>query len=129
MICLLYRPEAPYYAQQFDPDSRRLFMQINNRILDDLTRVTNSALGTMTGVKGEVDALVRQQFEKILMGMDLVTREEYEVVHDVAIRASERIDALEAKVTELEKRLEAAEAPKKPAAKRSTAKTAAKKDA
>lgn len=104
-------------------------MQINNRILDDLTRVTNSALGTMTGVKGEVDALVRQQFEKILMGMDLVTREEYEVVHDVAIRASERIDALEAKVTELEKRLEAAEAPKKPAAKRSTAKTAAKKDA
>jgi BMFP domain-containing protein YqiC len=49
-------------------------MQINNRILDDLTRVTNSALGTMTGVKGEVDAMIRQQFEKILLNMDLVTR-------------------------------------------------------
>lgn len=111
-------------------------MQINNRILDDLTRVTNSALGTMTGVKGEVDAMIRQQFEKILMNMDLVTREEYDVVHDVAIRASERIDALEAKIADLEKRVAAAEAPKKPAAKRSTAKaapktaekTAAKKD-
>ncbi|MFV1852624.1 MAG: accessory factor UbiK family protein [Thalassospira sp.] len=103
-------------------------MQINNRILDDLTRVTNSALGTMTGVKGEVDAIVRQQFEKILMNMDLVTREEFDVVHDVAIRAAERIDALEAKIADLEKRLEAADATAKPAAKRTTAKTAAKKD-
>lgn len=103
-------------------------MQINNRILDDLTRVTNSALGTMTGVKGEVDALVRQQFEKILMNMDLVTREEFDVVHDVAIRAAERIDALEAKIADLEKRLEASDADAKPAAKRTTAKTAAKKD-
>lgn len=103
-------------------------MQINNRILDDLTRVTNSALGTMTGVKGEVDAIVRQQFEKILMNMDLVTREEFDVVHDVAIRAAERIDALEAKIADLEKRLEAADATAKPAAKRTTAKTTAKKD-
>ncbi|MBX2830281.1 MAG: accessory factor UbiK family protein [Rhodospirillales bacterium] len=104
-------------------------MQINNRILDDITRVTNSALGTMTGVKGEVDAMIRQQFEKILTGMDLVTREEFDVVHDVAIRAAERIDALEAKITDLEKRLAAADAPAKPAAKQSRAKTAAKKDA
>ncbi|MHC8492178.1 accessory factor UbiK family protein [Thalassospira sp. SM2505] len=104
-------------------------MQINNRILDDITRVTNSALGTMTGVKGEVDALVRQQFEKILMGMDMVTREEFDVVHDVAIKAAERIDALEARIVELEKRLEAAEAPAKPAAKRAASKPAAKKDA
>jgi BMFP domain-containing protein YqiC len=112
-------------------------MQINNRILDDLTRVTNSALGTMTGVKGEVDALIRQQFEKILLNMDLVTREEYDVVHDVAVRAAERIDALEAKIADLEKRLDATEPAKKPAAKSSTAKaapktaakTAAKKDA
>jgi BMFP domain-containing protein YqiC len=112
-------------------------MQINNRILDDLTRVTNSALGTMTGVKGEVDALIRQQFEKILLNMDLVTREEYDVVHDVAVRAAERIDALEAKIADLEKRLDATEPTKKPAAKSSTAKaapktaakTAAKKDA
>ncbi|MEQ8389705.1 MAG: accessory factor UbiK family protein [Thalassospira sp.] len=104
-------------------------MQINNRILDDITRVTNSALGTMTGVKGEVDAMVRQQFEKILIGMDLVTREEFDVVHDVAVRAAERIDALEAKITDLEKRLETANAPAKPAAKQSRAKPAAKKDA
>jgi BMFP domain-containing protein YqiC len=103
-------------------------MQINNRILDDITRVTNSALGTMTGVKGEVDALVRQQFEKILMGMDMVTREEFDVVHDVAIKAAERIDALEARIADLEKRLETAEAPAKPATKRAASKPAAKKD-
>ncbi|HBN47893.1 MAG TPA: hypothetical protein DD982_00275 [Thalassospira sp.] len=101
-------------------------MQINNRILDDLTRVTNSALGTMTGVKGEIDALVRQQFEKILAGMDMVTREEFDVIHDVAIRAAERIDGLEARIAELEDRLAKAE---KPATKRTSSKPAAKKDA
>ncbi|MBO9506177.1 accessory factor UbiK family protein [Thalassospira sp. A3_1] len=105
-------------------------MQINNRILDDLTRVTNSALGTMTGMKGEIDALVRQQFEKILAGMDMVTREEFDVVHDVAIRAAERIDGLEARIAELEQRLAKAEKPvAKTAPKRASRKPAAKKDA
>ena len=45
-------------------------MQINNRILDDLTRVTNSALGTMTGVKGEVDAAKITDLEKRLAVAD-----------------------------------------------------------
>lgn len=92
-------------------------MQINNRLLDDLTRVTNSALGTMTGVKGEVDALVRQQFEKILINMDLVTREEFDVVRDIATKATQRADALEAQVTTLEDRLAKLEAASKPASK------------
>ena len=107
-------------------------MQINNRILDDLTRVTNSALGAMTGVKGEVDAVVRQQFEKILVNMDLVTREEFDVMRDIATKSSARADALEAQVATLEDRLaklEAANKPAKTTTKRSTAKPAAKKDA
>jgi BMFP domain-containing protein YqiC len=95
-------------------------MQINNRLLDDLTRVTNSALGTMTGVKGEVDALVRQQFEKILINMDLVTREEFDVVRDIATKVTQRADALEAQVTTLEDRLAKLEAASKPAAKTTT---------
>ncbi|MFH1806922.1 MAG: accessory factor UbiK family protein [Pseudomonadota bacterium] len=103
-------------------------MQINNRLLDDLTRVTNSALGTMTGVKGEVDALIRQQFEKILATMDMVTREEFDVVREIAARASLRADALEKQVAKLESRLAALESAK-PAAKPAPRKTTTKKDA
>tara|TARA_R110001583_G_scaffold9186_2_gene43305 strand:+ start:41263 stop:41592 length:330 start_codon:yes stop_codon:yes gene_type:complete len=92
-------------------------MQINNRLLDDLTRVTNSALGTMTGIKGEVDALVRQQFEKILVNMDLVTREEFDVVRDIATKATQRAETLETQVSSLEDRLAKLEAAAKPAPK------------
>ncbi|OSQ38499.1 accessory factor UbiK family protein [Thalassospira mesophila] len=92
-------------------------MQINNRLLDDLTRVTNSALGTMTGVKGEVDALVRQQFEKILVNMDLVTREEFDVVRDIATKATQRNDALVAQLATLEDRLSNLETASNPATK------------
>ena len=109
-------------------------MQINNRLLDDLTRVTNSALGTMTGVKGEVDALVRQQFEKILLNMDLVSREEFDVMRDIATKSAQRAEALETQVATLEDRLaklEAAESAPKAAAKTSakTTKTAKAKSA
>lgn len=101
-------------------------MQINNRLLDDLTRVTNSALGTMTGVKGEVDALVRQQFEKILVNMDLVTREEFDVMRDIATKSAQRADALEAQVATLEDRLakleNAGKSSAKPASKAAKAK-------
>ncbi len=51
-------------------------MQINNRLLDDLARVASGALGVAAGVKGEVEALLRQRFERILTDMDLVGREE-----------------------------------------------------
>ena len=51
-------------------------MQINNRFLDDLARVASGALGAAAGIKGEVEALLRQRFERILTDMDLVGREE-----------------------------------------------------
>ena len=81
-------------------------MQTNSRVLDDLVKVANSALGAVSGVKGEVETALRQQFEKVLMGMDVVSREEFEVVEAMAAKAraenatlEARLDALEAKVT------------------------------
>ena len=83
-------------------------MQTNSRLLDDLVKVANGALGAMSGVKGEVETALRQQFEKVLMQMDVVSREEFEVVEAMAAKAraenaalETRLDALEAKMTAL----------------------------
>jgi len=100
-------------------------MQVDNRFLDDLARVANGAVGALSGVREEVEALVKQRAERILADMDLVTREEFEAVKEVAAKARLEQEALEARVTALETALADL---KKPAAKaKRTAKSAAAK--
>ena len=78
-------------------------MQSENRFLDDLARVASGALGAITGVREEVEARLRDQFQRILDRMNLVRREEFEVVQAMAAKArveqerlAERVAALEA---------------------------------
>lgn len=80
-------------------------MQTDNRLLDDLSRIAAGALGTLQGVKGEVEQAFRQRLERALADMDLVSREEFEAVRAMAqaareenIRLSERLAALESKL-------------------------------
>jgi hypothetical protein len=84
-------------------------MQTQNRLLDDLARVASSAMGIATGMRSEAEARLREQFEKIISQMDLVTREEHEVVQAMAQKAredqeamAERVEKLEARIAELE---------------------------
>ena len=77
-------------------------MQVDNRFLDDLARVANGAAGALSGVREEVEALVRQRAERFLADMDLVTRDEFEAVKAVAAKARLEQEALEARVAALE---------------------------
>ncbi|PPR23739.1 MAG: hypothetical protein CFH39_00466 [Alphaproteobacteria bacterium MarineAlpha10_Bin2] len=80
-------------------------MQTDNRLLDDLARVASSALGAAGGVKGEFESLVRRQFEKILDGMDMVSRDEFDAVKEMAAKARAEQETLTLKVEQLEKML------------------------
>jgi BMFP domain-containing protein YqiC len=84
-------------------------MQTNNPLLDDLARLATGALGTLTGVRTEVESRVRDQLERVLSRMDLVTREEFEAVRMMASKARseqeillQRVDDLEARLKKLE---------------------------
>ena len=77
-------------------------MQFDHRLIDDLARAAGGALGALAGVREEVEARLRQQFERILAGMDLVTREEFEVVRAMAQAAREDQERLAARVAALE---------------------------
>jgi BMFP domain-containing protein YqiC len=65
----------------------------------------NDAAGAAQGVKREVDTVVRNQAEKILSDLDIVKREEFEAVKDMARLAREENEALKARIAALEARL------------------------
>jgi BMFP domain-containing protein YqiC len=79
-------------------------MSTTNRLLDDVARLITDAAGAAQGVRREVETVVKTQMQRVLSEMDVVTREEFEAVREMAIMAreeneklAERLAALEAK--------------------------------
>ena len=70
-----------------------------------VAKLMNDAAGAAQGVKREVDTLVRNQAEKFLRDLDVVKREEFEAVKDMARLAREENEALKARIAALEARL------------------------
>jgi BMFP domain-containing protein YqiC len=84
-------------------------MQGQNRFFDDMARVASGAVGALTGVRGEIEARLRDQLERVLAGMDLVTREEFEAVKAMAAKAREEEEMLRRRIEALEARLAGAQ--------------------
>ena len=84
-------------------------MQTDSHILDDVARVATGAMGAASGLKGELDAMVKRRLEGILAHMDLVPRDEFDAVKEMAARARSESEALAERVAALEARLAAAE--------------------
>ena len=103
-------------------------MQNQSRILEDMARVASSAMGVASDMREELEARLRDQFEKILSRMDLVTREEFEAVKAMAAKAREEQEAMAERLAVLEAAQGAAQA-KKPRAARKIAKKPAAKTA
>lgn len=82
-------------------------MQTQNRFFDDLARVAAGAMGALSGVKGEVESRLREQLERVLAGMDLVSRDEFEAVKAMAAKARTEQEDLAKRVAELESRVAA----------------------
>lgn len=80
-------------------------MQKDSHLFDDIAKLAGSAMGTVSQMGKEVESLVMAQVEKILCRMNLVTREEFETVREMAAKARAEQETLAAKLAELEKKL------------------------
>jgi BMFP domain-containing protein YqiC len=80
-------------------------MQTRNPLIDDLTKLANGAMGALSGVKDEVETRVRDRIAKILDGMDIPRREEFEAVKEMAAKAREENEALKKQIAELQAKL------------------------
>ena len=80
-------------------------MQTQNRFFDDLARIAAGAMGTLSGMRSEVETRIREQLERVLAGMDLVSRDEFEAVKAMAAKARSEQEELINRVADLESRL------------------------
>ena len=77
-------------------------VQTTNRFFDEVARLMNDAAGVAQGVRREFETLFRTQAERFLRDLDVVKREEFEAVKDMARIAREENEALKARMAALE---------------------------
>ncbi|MDL2405110.1 accessory factor UbiK family protein [Rhizobium calliandrae] len=76
-----------------------------NRILDEFAKLMTDAAGAAQGVRREIETAFNAQAERWLNSLDIVKREEFEAVREMAVKARDENDALRARVEALEARL------------------------
>lgn len=81
-------------------------MQSENPIIADFVKIANSAAGTMAGMTREARDGARERMKEALGGLDFISREEFDAVKLMARTAREKVDTLEAKLAELEAKLD-----------------------
>jgi BMFP domain-containing protein YqiC len=79
--------------------------QTSNRFFDEVARLMNDAAGVAQGIKREVDTMFKTQAETWLRDLDLVKREEFEAVKDMARLAREENEVLRTRIAALEAKL------------------------
>jgi BMFP domain-containing protein YqiC len=77
-------------------------VQTTNRFFDEVARLMNDAAGAAQGVRREFETLFRSQAERLLRDLDVVQREEFEAVKEMARLAREENEALKARIATLE---------------------------
>lgn len=81
--------------------------QTNNRLFDEFAKLMTDAAGAAQGVRREVETMMKAQGERLLAGMDLVQREEFEAVKEMAAKARDESALLAERVAKLEAELAA----------------------
>ena len=85
--------------------------QTNNRFLDGLAKLMTDAAGAAQGMRRDFETLMRSQGERILRDMDVVQREEFEAVREMAVKAREENERLAVRVAALEAEVAALKRP------------------
>ncbi|CEF53846.1 accessory factor UbiK family protein [Acetobacter ghanensis] len=79
------------------------------RFFDDLAGVAGGAVSALTGVREEMNAIVRSRVDEVLTSLQVVRREEFEVMRELAAQARIGQENAERRLRELEARVEALE--------------------
>jgi BMFP domain-containing protein YqiC len=77
------------------------------RLLGDLAGLAGGAVSALSGLRDEVESIIRARIDETLRRLDLVRREEFDAVAEMAARARTGQEAAEARLAALEARLDA----------------------
>lgn len=84
------------------------------RLFDDVSRLAGDAASAIGGLRSEVETAVRQRIERVLADLDMVPRDEFDAVRDMAAAARDEQERLTARIVELEAKVAALAAAPKP---------------
>ncbi|SHL91181.1 BMFP domain-containing protein YqiC [Paracoccus solventivorans] len=73
-----------------------------NRFLDDMSRLMTNAMGVAQGARDEAETAMKSWVDRWLADRNFVTREEFEAVRDMAIKARTENAELRAMIAELQ---------------------------
>ncbi len=79
--------------------------ETRGRMFEDFSRFMSDAAEMAHGVRREAEQLMKAQVERLLASMDIVSREEFEAVKAMAIRARDENERLEKRIAALEAHL------------------------
>ena len=77
-------------------------MQSGNRFFDDMSKLMTNAMGVAQGAKTEAETAFKGMVDRWMADRDFVTREEFDAVKAMAIKAREENALLEARIAVLE---------------------------
>jgi len=81
-------------------------MNGQKRILDDIAKVAGGALSALGGLKQEIETFVNQAVEKFFYDKNLVTREEFEVLKEMIVKARSEQEEILSKFDIINKKIE-----------------------
>lgn len=82
-----------------------LMSNATGKVLDELAKLVTDAAGAAQGVRREVETAMRSQGEKLLNTLDVVQREDFEAMREMAVKTRTENSALTVKIAELEERI------------------------
>lgn len=80
-------------------------MQSQNTVFDDMAKLMTGAMGMAQGLQTEAKTFLRAQADWVVAEMDLVSREEFEAIKQLAADARAEADALRERLDALERKL------------------------
>jgi BMFP domain-containing protein YqiC len=102
----LKRPVAgPIIEKQRHDATENPMTQTSNRLFDEMARLMGDAASVAQGVRREAESLFRTQMERFVADMDLVKREEFDVVKEMASKARAENEELRKRIADLEAKL------------------------
>ncbi|MCI5043474.1 MAG: accessory factor UbiK family protein [Aquisalinus sp.] len=80
-------------------------MQTQNPIFEQMAKAMTEAAGAADGVRREAETVMKSQLQRLLADSDLVQREEFEAVQEMAAKARAENDELRVRIEALEAKL------------------------
>ncbi|MGZ3216661.1 accessory factor UbiK family protein [Paracoccus sp. T5] len=77
-------------------------MTTQNRFFDDISKLMTNAMGVAHGARSEAENAMKGWVDRWLADRDFVTREEFEAVREMAIKARTENASLKARLDALE---------------------------